>query len=84
MLKKVVKTNESIVITDYFRSYKAFDKEVEHITVKHSEFYVKGMRTVNTIEGFWSIIKNGIKVSFRSVSKKYLPFYLAEFSYKQI
>jgi hypothetical protein len=37
---------------------------------------------VNTIEGFWSIIKNGIKGSYRSISKKYLPFYLAEFSYK--
>ncbi len=61
---------------------KAFDDEVEHITIKHSEGYGKGMRTINTIEGFWSIIKNGIKGSFRSVSKKYLPFYLAEFSYK--
>ena len=82
MLKKVVKTNESVVITDDFRSYKAFDDEVEHITIKHSEGYGKGIRTINTIEGFWSIIKNGIKGSFRSVSKKYLPFYLAEFSYK--
>jgi transposase-like protein len=70
------------VITDDFRSYKQFDKEVEHITIKHSEGYGHGVKTINTIEGFWSIIKNGIRGSFRSVSKKYLPFYLAEFSYK--
>ncbi|MEI6853307.1 MAG: IS1595 family transposase [Bacteroidota bacterium] len=82
MLKQVVKTDESIVITDDFKSYKQFDKEVEHITIKHSEGYGKGIKTVNTIEGFWSIIKNGIKGSYRSISKKYLPFYLAEFSYK--
>jgi len=82
MLKQVVKTDESIVITDDFRSYRQFDKEVEHITIKHSEGYGKGIKTVNTIEGFWSIIKNGIKGSYRAISKKYLPFYLAEFSYK--
>ena len=82
MLKKVVKTNDSVVITDDFKSYKAFDKTVEHITIKHQEGYGHGIKTVNTIEGFWSIIKNGIKGSYRSLSKKYLPFYLAEFSYK--
>lgn len=82
MLKERVKTDESIVITDDFRSYKQFDKAVEHITIKHSEGYGKGIRTVNTIEGFWSILKNGIKGSYRAISKKYLPFYLAEFSYK--
>jgi len=82
MLKQVVKTDESIVITDDFRSYKSFDDQVEHITIKHSEGYGHGIKTVNTIEGFWSIIKNGIKGSHRAISKKYLPFYLAEFSYK--
>jgi len=82
MLRKVVNTNDTIVITDDFKSYKAFDDEVAHITIKHSEGYGKGMKTINTIEGFWSILKNGIKGSYRSVSKKYLPFYLAEYSYK--
>lgn len=82
MLRKIVNTNDTIVITDDFRSYKAFDDEVAHITIKHSEGYGKGMKTINTIEGFWSILKNGIKGSYRAVSKKYLPFYLAEYSYK--
>jgi hypothetical protein len=41
-----------------------------------------GVMTVNTIEGLWSIMKNGIKGSYRALSKKYLPFYLAEYSYK--
>lgn len=82
MLKKVVKTEESIVFTDDFRSYRSFDEHVEHITIKHSEGYGKGIKTVNTIEGFWSILKNGIKGNYRSLSKKYLPFYLAEYSFK--
>jgi hypothetical protein len=37
---------------------------------------------INTIEGFWSYVKNGIKGSFKSVSKKYLPLYLVEFEWK--
>ena len=82
MLKKVVKTDDSVVITDDFKSYKQFDNTVEHITIKHDEGYGHGIKTVNTIEGFWSIIKNGIKGNYRAISKKYLPFYLAEFSYK--
>lgn len=82
MLKEKVKTKESIVITDDFRSYKQFDKAVEHLTIKHSEGYGKGIKTVNTIEGVWSLMKNGIRGSYRSLSKKYLPFYLAEYSYK--
>ncbi|NUY81026.1 IS1595 family transposase [Flavobacterium sp. MAH-1] len=83
MLRQVVNTKESIVITDSFKSYKAFDDEVTHISInKAKDGYGHGMKTINTIEGFWSILKNGIKGSYRSISKKYLPFYLAEFTYK--
>jgi transposase-like protein len=82
MLKKIVNTSETVVITDDFKSYKSFDDEVAHITIKHKDGHGHGMKTINTIEGFWSILKNGIRGSYRSVSKKYLPFYLAEFSYK--
>ncbi len=82
LLKKFVNTKESIVFTDEFRSYNAFDKVVDRVTIKHKETYGKGIKTINTIEGFWSILKNGIKGNFRAISKKYLPFYLAEYSYK--
>ena len=60
MLKKIVKTDDSIVVSDDFKSYKSFDDVVEHITIKHKEGYGKGIRTVNTVEGFFSLIKNGI------------------------
>ncbi|HVA98696.1 MAG TPA: IS1595 family transposase [Bacteroidia bacterium] len=82
MLKSAVNTDESIVITDGFKGYNQFDNAVEHITIKHTESFGKGIKTINTIEGFWSILKNGIRGSYRAISKKYLPFYLAEFSYK--
>ncbi len=82
MLKSKVDTDQSIVFTNGFRGYSQFDNVVEHIKINHSKGYGKGVKTINTIEGFWSIIKNGIKGSYRAISKKYLPFYLAEFSYK--
>ena len=82
MLKKIVNTKDSVVVTDSFKSYNAFDETVEHIKIKHSEGFGHGVKTINTIEGFWSILKNGIKGNYRAISKKYLPFYLAEYSYR--
>jgi len=82
MLKKTVNTHDTIVFTDEFKSYGSFDKVVDRVKIKHSESYGHGMKTINTIEGFWSLLKNGIKGNYRAISKKYLPFYLAEFSYK--
>lgn len=76
-------------MTDDFSSYKAFNKVIEHYTVNHSKKeYVKHLKGVkeaihtNTIEGVWSIIKNGIRGQYHVLSKKYLPFYLAEAAYK--
>ena len=37
--------------------------------------------TLETIEGFWSLIKRGVISSYHEVSKKYLPLYIAEFQF---
>ena len=36
----------------------------------------------NNMESFWSLLKRGIVGTYRNVSKKYLPLYLAEFSFR--
>lgn len=89
LLKRYVNTKEATVMTDDFKSYKAFDKVIQHYTVNHSKKeYVKHLEGIkdaihtNTIEGVWSIIKNGIRGQYHVLSKKYLPFYLAEAAYK--
>lgn len=83
MLKRYVKTDSAVLMTDDYKGYKQFDKILQHLSVNHSKKqYVDGIIHTNTIEGFWSIIKNGIRGQYHVLSKKYLPFYLAEFSYK--
>jgi len=79
MLNHYVKTDESVLVTDGFKSYAKMDEEIEHITVKHSERSRK--LNTNTIEGYWSLIKNSIKGNYRSLSMKYLPFYLVQYDY---
>ena len=70
-------------MTDDFRSYKKMDELIERFVINHSEKeYSRGAVHTNTIEGFWSIIKNGIKGQYHVISKKYLPFYLAEYCYR--
>ena len=36
----------------------------------------------NTIEGFWSLSKNGIRGTYHAVSDKYLQHYLDEYSFR--
>lgn len=90
MLRRYVKTDDkTTVMTDDYRAYNAFDKVIQHYSVNHSNKqyvkYLKGIKDAihtNTIEGVWSIIKNGIRGQYHVLSKKYLPFYLAEAAYK--
>ena len=69
-------------MTDGFKSYKELETYIDRLVINHSKEYSKGIVHINTIEGFWSYVKNGIKGSFKSVSKKYLPLYLVEFEWK--
>lgn len=82
MLKQHTSEDGAVLITDEFPAYKKFDEYIEHLTVEHKKEFSKGIIHTNTIEGVWSLIKNGIKGNYKAVSKKYLPFYLAEYSYK--
>lgn len=84
MLRRYVNESNAVVMTDEYRGYNKIDEVMQHLTVNHSagEYVKDGVIHTNTIEGFWSIIKNGIRGQYKVLSKKYLPFYLAEFSYK--
>ena len=84
LLKRYVRLDRTIVMTDEARFYNKFDNVIQHLSVNHGkkEYVKDGIIHTNTIEGFWSIVKNGIRGQYHVLSKKYLPFYLAEFAYK--
>ncbi len=55
----------------------------KHDTVEHrSKEYARGDIHVNTLEGFWSMLKRSIRGTHVHVSLKHLPKYLGEFEYR--
>ena len=74
----------STVHTDELASYRGLaGKGYDHQTVNHSAGqYVDGDTHVNSIEGYWSRLKNSIRGTHIHVSAKHLPKYLGEFEYR--
>jgi transposase len=75
---------KSVVFTDDFRSYNGIAaRGYTHYRINHSEkVYVSGDIHTNTIEGFWSLVKNGLRGVYHSVGKHYLQSYLNEYSFR--
>lgn len=48
----------------------------------HQKVYVAGDVHVNTIEGFWSLMKRGIGGVYHSVSTKHLQSYIDEYVFR--
>lgn len=54
-----------------------------HQRVHHRQkIYVEGDAHVNTLEGFWSLVKRGIGGVYHSVSSKHLQSYLSEYAWR--
>lgn len=72
------------VSTDGLSAYKALPgKGYVHESVNHEiEEWVRGDVHVNSLEGFWSILKRSIHGTHVHVSKKHLGKYLGEFEYR--
>lgn len=77
-------SKEANVYSDEFRPYNILSKMgYSHDKVLHGQgIYVIGNVHTNTIEGFWSLIKNGIRGVYHSVSPQHLQEYLNEYSFR--
>jgi transposase-like protein len=79
---------ETTLMTDEFMTYRTPGKAfAAHDTVEHKDDeYVRreGERVVstNTVEGFYSIFKRGIKGVYQHCSEQHLHRYLAEFDFR--
>jgi transposase len=75
----------SMVYTDEYHPYNALKGHgyKKHRRINHgAKVYVSGDTHTNTIEGFWSLAKNGIRGVFHSVSAKHLQAYLSEYAWR--
>jgi transposase-like protein len=74
----------STVFTDEFSGYDKPGKGyAAHHRINHSQrIYVSGTTHTQTIEGFWSLVKNGIRGVHHSVSAKHLQGYLNGYAWR--
>ncbi len=74
----------SHLMTDEARQYIPLGKDfANHDVVKHSiGEYVRGGAHTNTIEGYFSIFKRGMKGVYQHCNEKHLKRYLAEFDFR--
>ncbi|HKW36377.1 MAG TPA: IS1595 family transposase [Burkholderiales bacterium] len=75
---------KTTISTDMHRSYRPLWRMgYKHSRVNHDiNEWVRGNVHTNTIEGFWSHLKRGIKSTHASVSKKHLQRYVDEFAFR--
>ncbi|HXW17945.1 MAG TPA: IS1595 family transposase [Candidatus Acidoferrales bacterium] len=82
----------SVIYTDDYYVYRRIPEmmrdgkpmKFQHFRIKHSEGeYVRdGHIHTNTVEGFWMLLKTGIRGVYHSVSPKYLQSYLNEYTFR--
>ena len=75
---------EAMIYTDEAYHYRNIGKEFAgHEFVRHSaDEYVRDGVTTNTIEGFFSIFKRGMKGTYQHCGKQHLHRYVAEFDFR--
>jgi transposase-like protein len=75
---------ETALMTDEAAFYKRVGKEfASHDYVKHSkEEYGRGIVHTNTVEGYYSIFKRGMKGVYQHCAEHHLHRYLAEFDFR--
>ena len=86
-LGKVLFTNvdrKSTLMTDEHSAYPAVGAHfADHQTVNHSKYeYARGPVSTNTVEGYFSIFKRGMKGVYQHCSEAHLHRYLAEFDFR--
>jgi transposase-like protein len=87
IIRKVLFDNanrESTLMTDEHTVYPATGAHfADHQTVNHSKYeYARGQISTNTVEGYFSIFKRGMKGIYQHCSEKHLHRYLAEYDFR--
>jgi transposase-like protein len=75
---------EARIATDEAGQYKHLNKDfAEHVAVNHNaDEWRRGEFHTNSVEGYYSIFKRGMKGVYQHCSEKHLHRYLAEFDFR--
>ena len=77
---------QTAVMTDQAGWYKKMNKDgyfASHESVDHSkEEWARGPVTTNTVEGYFSVFKRGMKGIYQHCGERHLHRYLAEFDFR--
>jgi transposase-like protein len=74
----------SMIYTDELASYSSLTRSgYKHRRIAHHKrIYVEGDVHTQTVEGFFGLLKNGIRGVYHSVSTRYLQNYLDEYTFR--
>jgi len=73
----------STIYTDDYYGYNGVNRKYKHHRINHgAKIYVDGDVHTQTIEGFFSLVKNGLRGVYHSVSAKWLQGYLNEYAWR--
>jgi transposase len=73
-----------MIFTDEWHPYKRIGRNYwSHSRILHSaKIYVEGDNYTNTIEGFFGLLKTGIRGVYHAVSTQYLQNYVDEYAFR--
>jgi transposase len=74
----------SVVYTDEYAGYNSLNSlGYEHSRINHAQkVYVSGDAHTQTIEGFWALLKGGLRGVYHSVSDRHLQSYVDEYVFR--
>jgi transposase-like protein len=77
-------SRDSVLMTDESKHYRGVGREFGgHMTVQHRKGqYAKGIASTNTVEGFFSIFKRGMRGIYQHCGEQHLQRYLHEFDFR--
>lgn len=75
---------ESMIFTDEWALYGGIGREYKgHKRVRHkARIYVEGDAGTQHVESFFALFKNSVRGAHHSISAKYLPHYLDEYTFR--
>lgn len=80
-LRSAVDPKGTLLITDELGIYKAA-REYSRTVINHSVAYADGETHINSMEGFWAMVKRAWYGSHHHYSKCYMPLFIAESCWK--